>query len=189
MTEVFDVKDLTDRINKLKKSGDFTREFLECLAERHDLFSSIPNDLSISEIPESVMNSLRSGELPPKEDILLMDTELQTHLVIELIWMCGMQAISYYTEDEPEYLESILAMLDVSAGHYVGCYLISVFTLLMSKVPSMSLIETLTNNFDSSPEGLEKSQDIFLETAYSLFLRWTEDKGYYQTITSNFKEL
>lgn len=189
MTEVFDVKDLTDRINQIKKSGDFTREFLECLAERHDLFSSIPSDLNIPDVPASIMKSLHSGEVPTKEDILLMDTEIQTHLVIELIWLCGLQAVSYYTEDDPEFIESILAMLDVSDGHYLGCYLISAFTLLMCKVPSMSLIETITNNFDSSPEGLEKSQNIFLETAYSLYLRWIEDKGYYQSFTSNFKEL
>jgi hypothetical protein len=184
MPEIFDSENLTERINKIRKEGEdsteFTLEYLQCLMERHNLGFSIPTDFSDPDVPQIIFETLTSGELPTKEQILLMDSDTQNHLIIELIWLCGMYAIhNYSVEWGEDYLESILAMLDVDAGHFIGCYLISVFTLLMGTVPSISLVESLTNNFDCSPEILNKTQDIFLETAYSILLRWKEDQQHY----------
>jgi hypothetical protein len=185
----FDMTGLMDRINKIKKEGeestDFTLEFLQCLMERHDLASSIPEDFELDDVPDSILSTLRSGELPSKENLMIIEADTQNFIIFELIWLCGMNAISFYTEDieleegEPSIFDSILTMLSISPGHFVGCYLISVYTLLMCKVPSVDMMEIITDNFNSEPDRLMKNQDIFIEMAAAILLRWKEDKVYY----------
>lgn len=185
----FDMSGLNERINKIKEEGeessDFTREFIQCLMERHDLIHSLPDDFEVEDIPESIFDSLREGEIPTKEELLVIDNDNQNALIFELIWVCGMNAISFYTEDveveegEPTVFDSILSMLSLSPGHYVGCYLIAVYTLLMCRVPSVEMMEIITDDFNSDPDRLQKNQDIFVEMAAAVLLRWKEDKIYY----------
>lgn len=194
MTESsFDLSGLVDRINKIKKEGEetssFTLEFLECLLKRHDLSSALPENFQVEDIPQPIIESLRQGELPTAEQIVVIDNETQNSLICELIWLCGMYAISCYTTtdseekgESPNYFESVLAMLDVSAGHFIGCYLIAVFTLLMGKVPNVEIVALLTNDFDDNPERVIKSQEVFAELAAGILLRWKEDKMYYPPI-------
>jgi hypothetical protein len=190
MTELnFDMNGLMDRINRIKQEGeettDFTVEFLQCLMERHDLASSIPEDFELDDVPDSIFSTLRCGDIPSKEELILLESGVQNNLIFEMIWLCGMNAISYYTQDvevdegEVSVFESILTMLSVSPGHFVGCYLISVYTLLMCKVPSLEMMEIITDNFNSEPDRLNKNQDIFVEMAAAILLRWKEDKVYY----------
>lgn len=190
MTEInFDMRGLNDRINKIKEEGeestDFTIEFLQCLAERHDLMTSIPEEFEIEDVPDSIIDTLRSGGIPTKEEFLAVDVETQNSLIFEMIWLCGMNAISFYTqdveidEDGTTIFDSILSMLNVSPGHFVGCYLISVYTLLMCRVPSLEMMEIITDNFSSDPDRLQKNQDIFVEMAAAVLIRWKEDKVYY----------
>lgn len=190
MAEInFDMSGLNDRINKIKKEGeessDFTLEFIQCLMERHDLAHSIPDDFELENVPESIMNTLREGEMPTKEQIVLIATEDQNALIFEMIWLCGMNAISYYTEDleveegEPTVFDSILSMLSLSPGHFVGCYLIAVYTLLMCRVPSVEMMELITDDFNCDPDRLLKNQDFFVELSAAVLLRWKEDKIYY----------
>lgn len=186
-----DMSGLFDRINKIKNEGeeasDFTLEFLTCLMERHDLKYAIPDEFEIEDVPESIIDGLRNGELPTKEQIVLMSAQTQNNLLFDAVWVCGMNAVSYYTKDIPipegedNILDSILAMLHVSQAHAIGCYLISVFTLLLSKVPSLEMIEAITDNFDESPLKLQQMQDMFVELSAALLLRWREDKLYYFT--------
>lgn len=199
MTDSFDMSGLLDRINKIKKQGEqtseFTLEFLQCLLERHDLKYAIPPDFEVVDIPSIILDSLRQGELPSKEQLCLLDNEVQNNFLVEMIWVCGMNAIYYYTKDVPPdangetILDSLLVMLDVSQCHFVGCYLIAVMTLLMGNVPSIDIIESLTGNFNNSPEQIIKSQDMFLEFSKAIYSRWKEDKLNYEIFTQSFKEV
>lgn len=184
----FNLSGLSDRINKIKQEGEessmFTLEFLNCLLARHDLESALPDDFQIEDIPQTIIESLQQGKVPSKEEIILIDSDLQNSLICELVWLCGMYAVSCYTSDvtpaegEPTYFESVLSMLEVSAGHFIGCYIIAAFSLLMSKVPSIDLVEAITNNFDDSDEQIQKSQEFFVELAAGILLRWKEDQLY-----------
>lgn len=196
MSENFDTSGLAERISKIKKEGeettDFTIECLTCLMERHDLRYSIPDGFEVEDVPQVIFDTLRQGEIPSKEQVLLMDNNVQNSLIIELIWVCGMNAISYYTKEEDEnsdYFDAVLSMLDVGPGHFIGCYITAALTLLMCKVPTIELVEVMTNNFDNSEEQLMKNQDVLIELAASIFMRWKEDKVYYQTITNPFEEV
>lgn len=188
----FDMSGLNDRINKIKKEGeensDFIHEFLQCLMERHDLKFSIPDHCEMDNVPQELIENLKEGTLPSKERLILLDTETQNALLFDMLWMCGMHAIAFYTKDIPEalgyeqdneYFESVIAMLDVSPGHYIGCYIIAAYTLLMCKVPTIEMIEIITGNFESEQEQLQKSQDIFMELAAGVLTRWREDRIYY----------
>lgn len=188
MPDLFNAKSLEERINKIRKEGElateFTLEYLNCLLKRHDLEVSIPEDLVSEKVPSLIYDTLRQGELPSKEQIMLMDNDTQTNFVIELIWLCGLNAISFYTQETgEEFLDSILSMMDVSEGHAIGCYLICVLTLLQSCVPSIESIAYMTIEFDNSPENTSKMKDLFLELSYALLLRWKEDQIYYYTNT------
>ena len=195
----FDLSGLVDRINEIKKEGEetssFTLEFLECLLTRHDLKSALPENFQVEDIPQTIIESLRQGELPTHEQIVVIDNDDQNSLICELIWLCGMYSISCYTTNEsdekegkPTYFESVLAMLDVSAGHFIGCYLIAVLTLLLGKVPNIELAAILTNDFDDTPERVIKSQELFAELAAGILLRWKEDKMYYPPSTNPITE-
>jgi hypothetical protein len=186
MQELFNINILEERISKIRKEGelatDLTLEFLQCLLERHDLESSIPEDVNIDLFPSPIYETLRQGELPSKEQLLMMDNDTQINFILNLIWLCGMNAIAYYTEDSgTEFLDSLLAMLDVSVGHAIGCYIIAALALIQATVPSIEFVASLTNEFDDSPENYNKMQEYLLELAFSVLHRWREDKIYYQT--------
>ena len=164
---------LQSRINDIRKEGqesaDFTIEYIECLMRRHDLMESIPEDFELDDVSDSILDTLRKGEIPTKDQIILMDAQVQNYFIFELIWLCGMTAIAYYTSNENDEsgeetntFDIILSMLQVSPGHATACYLISVFTLLMSQLPSETMISNITNNFSDDVEQCQKNIWIIL---------------------------
>ena len=189
MDEKFDLSSLQSRINDIKKDGqesaDFTIEYLECLMERHDLGKSIPDEYELEGVPEAVFESLRKGEIPNKEEILLMDSDTQNFFLFEMVWVCGMTAVAYYTSDEekedgvPSTFEAILELVNISPGHWSACYLIAVLTLLMAKVPTEDMISLMTNNFSDDPEQIQINLDYFIEFASGLLCRHAEDFAYH----------
>jgi hypothetical protein len=190
MTEdPFNLKFLQSRINDIKEEGqesaDFTIEYIECLMNRHDLMESIPDDFELDDVPDSILDTLRKGEIPTKDQIILMDTQVQNYFIFELIWLCGMTAVAYYTSDEereeendPSTFDVILGMLQVSPGHATGCYLICVFTLLMGQIPSETMISNITNNFSDDFDQCQKNMDYFVELSSSVLTRYKEDRLY-----------
>jgi hypothetical protein len=190
--ETIDLKSLQSRINEIKKEGqesaDFTIEYIECLMKRHDLKDSIPDDYELEEVPDSVIDCLRKGEIPTKEQIILMDSDIQNYFLFEMIWLCGMTAISYYTSDEEledgenGTFDIILGMMNISSGHWTACYLICVLSLLMARVPSEDMISTFTNNFSDDEEQIQRNMNYFIEFAASVLFRYTEDKIYMKDV-------
>lgn len=186
--ETIDLKSLQARINDIKKEGqesaDFTLEFIDCLLQRHDLKDSIPDDYEILDIPDSILDCLRKGEVPSKEQIIMMDSDTQNYFLFELIWLCGMTAVSFYTsdeeveEDDMGTFEVILGMMHISPGHWTACYLIAVLSLLMAKVPSEDMISKITNDFSDDPDQCQRNMDYFVEFASSVLTRYNEDKIY-----------
>jgi hypothetical protein len=79
-------------------------------------------------------------------------------------------------------------MLEVSQSHFVGCYLIAALTLLMGNIPSIEMIETITDNFNDNPQHIAKSQEMFFEFIRAIHSRWKEDKLNYELFTQNFNE-
>lgn len=187
--EQLDLQSLQSRINEIKKEGeesaDFTIKYIECLIERHDLVHSIPDDYEIADVPDGIIETIRNGDVPTREQILVMDADEQNYLLFELIWLCGMNAIAWYTKDEEldegddSTFDIILAMVNVSQGHWTACYLICVMTLLMCQVPTEPMICSITNEYDDSPEQCKKNMDYFLEFASSVLSRHKEDKIYH----------
>lgn len=190
--EIIDLKSLQSRINEIKKEGqesaDFTIEYLECLMKRHDLKDSIPDDYELEDVPDSVIDCLRKGEIPTRDQIILMDSDTQNFVLFEMIWLCGMTAISFYTseeeleEGEDGTFDIILGMMHISSGHWTACYLICVLSLLMAKVPSEDMISSFTNNFSDDPEQCQKNMNYFIEFASSVLNRYNEDKIYMKDV-------
>jgi hypothetical protein len=186
--ETIDLKSLQSRINDIKKEGqesaDFTIEYIECLMKRHDLKDSVPDDYELDDVPDTIIDTLRRGEIPSKDQIILMDSDTQNFLLFELIWLCGMTAISFYTSDEeleegePGTFDVIFSMMQISSGHWTACYLICVLTLIMAKVPSEDMISSMTDDFLDTSEQCQKNMDYFIELASSVLTRYNEDKIY-----------
>lgn len=190
MTEEFDIKALQSRIAEVKKeseeSTEFTLTFLECLLKRHDLANIIHEDHEFDEAPEEVNIALRKGELPKKEDLAKMTTEAQDYLVKDCVYICGLGAICWYGENLPQYEEidpkpfdEIVNMPDISPGHHTASYIVAGLSLLFADIPSQQMVELLTNNFDSSPEQLEKNMEQFNEICIIILKRYHEDLEYY----------
>jgi hypothetical protein len=188
-----DLKSLQSRINEIKKEGeeitDFTYDFLECLMERHDLNECLPEDIELEDIPDHIIDTLRKGKIPTKEELILISPDIQNFMCFELIWICGMGAIASYGADEdgneeegiPSTFDTILAMRDVSSAHNIASYIIAVLALLMSQVPSEEMIESITNNFEDSDTQIQTNMDNFVEFASAIITRYREDKAYYGT--------
>lgn len=188
-----DLKSLQSRINEIKKEGeeitDFTYDFLECLMERHDLDECLPEDIELEDVPYHIIDILRKGKIPTKEELILISPDIQNFMCFELIWICGMGAIASYGADEdgneeegiPSTFDAILAMRDVSAAHNIASYIIAVLALLMSQIPSEDMIESITNNFDDSEAQIQTNMDNFVEFASAIITRYREDKAYYGT--------
>jgi hypothetical protein len=188
-----DLKSLQSRINEIKKEGeeitDFTYDFLECLMERHDLNECLPEDIELEDVPDHIIDTLRKGKIPTKEELILISPDIQNFMCFELIWICGMGAIASYGADEdgneeegiPSTFDTILAMRDVSSAHNIASYIIAVLALLMSQVPSEEMIESITNNFEDSDTQIQTNMDNFVEFASAIITRYREDKAYYGT--------
>lgn len=190
MEDKFDIKELQKRIAEVKQENQitakFTHQYLECLIKRHDLVNILHEDQEFDNVPESITDSLKKGEIPSEEQLSIMDTETQDYLLKDCVYMCGMGAIAWYCENLPEYegiepspFDEILSMPNISPGHHTASYIVSALTLLMADLPSQDLIESLTNNFDSSEEQLEKNLEFFNELCLSIVKRYIEDQEYY----------
>lgn len=187
--EQFDLKSLQTRINDIKKEGqetaNFTKEFIECLMIRHDLEYSVPEDFELEGVPESIFDKLRQGEVPSEEEITMMDSETQNSLLFELIWLCGMTAVGYYTRDEEleegelSTVQTIFEMSKESPGHMLAMYLISVLSLLMGQLPSQRMIETITNGYIDDDDQMQRNVDMFIEWGSAVLTRHQEDIVYF----------
>jgi hypothetical protein len=190
MENKFDIKALQNRIAEVKKeteeTSEFTQLFLKCLIERHDLTSILDADYNFEDIPDCVMESIRKGEVPSKDSISLMNSEIQDGFIKDCVWICGMGAIAWYCQNDVKYMQlsptpfdEIIQMPEISPGHHTGSYLIAAFTLLHANIPMQEFIEILTNNFDSSDEQLEKNMELYNELCIDIMRRYTEDLEYY----------
>lgn len=188
MEDKFDLKQLQNRITEVKeydkKLSKFTLEFLECLIRRHDLQNIIYEKQEFEDVPEEIVKLLLKGELPSQEQIALIDEETQDYLCKECVFICGMGAVAFYSQneensEEPTQFDYIMEMSEESPGHYVGMYLIAAFTLLFCHIPSFELIQSITKNFDSSEENLQNCLEIYSQLCLSVYSRYVEDKEYY----------
>jgi hypothetical protein len=202
--DAFDLKSLQSRIENIKEEGkettDFTYEYIECLMVRHDLKDCVPEDYELEDVPDIILEKICKGEIPSKEELLLMDNETQNYLLFELIYFCGMGAIAAYehsvsesseskkseedeldseNEEEFSFFESILEMRDISPAHYMGSYLAAALALLMCSIPSFPFIELLTSEFDESNDQMQQNLVTFSEIAASILTRHKEDKMYW----------
>jgi hypothetical protein len=191
MEDKFDIRSLQNRIKEITKESEesslFSHEFLKCLIERHSLSNIIHEDHEFEDVPDFITEKLVRGEVPTVDQIKLMDVDIQDYLLKDCIWICGMGAISWYSDNLDEYkdiqpslFEQFLEFPDISAGHYTASFIVTGLTLLMSDIPSQQLIETLTNNFDDSDEQLEKNVVIFNEICHSILRRYQEDLANYK---------
>lgn len=189
MIEELDFTKLNNMAAFLKEesetASEFTIEFIECLLKRYNLQTALFEGVEFEEVPEEIISIIQSGNVPTKEDLLPMDSDAQNALMMELVWFCGMQRISVYCEEEKieegdsSTFDKILVMRDVSPAHWIGSYLITSLTLLMSQLPSEDFIDALTNNFDGSQENLMRISNLFIETCGSIYYRYQEDSCFY----------
>jgi hypothetical protein len=189
MIESMDFKQLNKLTAQVKaqseSSSDFTISFLDCLMTRYNLQSCLMANIVLEEIPDDIIQILREGNIPTKEDLLPLDFETQQTLMMEMMWFAGMNKIVYYTAGEkvdaetPSTSECILAMRDVSNAHFYASYLFAGLTLLMNVVPSYEFVSALTNNFDNSLENLAFIMDRSCEVLSSLHERHTEDLDFF----------
>lgn len=196
MEEKFDIKELQKRITEVKEEtkmlNTFTREYLECLIERHDLPNFMEDDYEFEDIPEEIISIIKKGELPTEEQISELDEETQDIFIKECVFLCGISAVSWYCDMEEEIeeeeeddeedvsiFEIIMEMSNESIGHYTATYIIAALTLLFGKIPSFGLIECMTNNFSSDDEQIDKNMMMFNELCFSIICRYKEDKSYY----------
>ena len=182
--------ELQQRILQVKleeeQTVSFTRDFIECLLKRHDLKEMLSYDFDHEDIPDSIMEYIRKEEVPPKEELEVLDAEQQDFLLKDFIFMCGMGAIAYYSDHNPIYkdmdpkpFDSIIKMPDMSPGHHTASYIVAALALLLSDIPAQDMTEALTNNFESSEDQLEKNVLLFNELCVSILKRYMEDKAYY----------
>lgn len=184
MPEVFTNESLEVLIAGICREGDelsdVTLDFVQCLIKRHNLFDCNLEPLNDKNVSSVIRDALIQKISPTKEQINLMDKSTQIKFIIQLIWLCGLYSIEYYTKNqETESLDLVLAMMDVSDGHALGGYLFCVITLLHSRVPTVDFVAQLTNEFDDSYENIVTTQDYFKDLLYSLLCRWKEDQKYY----------
>lgn len=182
--------ELQKRILQVKleeeQTVSFTRDFIECLIKRHDLTEMLDYEFDHEDIPNSIIEYIRKEEVPPKEELEVLDAEQQDFLLKDFIFMCGMGAIAYYSDHNPIYkdmdpkpFDSILKMPDMSPGHHTASYIVAALALLLSDIPAQDMTESLTNKFDPSDEQIEKNVLLFNELCVSILKRYLEDKAYY----------
>lgn len=190
MEDKFDIKALQSRIAEVKReteeTTEFTIQFLQCLFTRHNLSNVLHEEHEFDDAPDEVNQALRKGELPEKKDLLKMTTEAQDYLIKDCVYMCGLGAICWYSENTQEYKEihpkpfdEIIKMSDISPGHHTASYIIAALSLLFADIPKQRTIELLTNEFDSSPEQLQENMEYYNELCLAILKRYREDLEYY----------
>lgn len=190
-SDKFDLKSLQSRIQELKQESEessyLTHNIIECLFLRHNLEGMISENQEFDSVPEEIIQKIKSGEIPSKEELAALGVETQDALIKQLIWICGMGTIAWHSENWNEEMkgldnpfEVIVSMCDVDEGHYAATYIIAAFTLLLGHIPSPHLIETLTNNYSCEQESLDSTIQIFNELCISIISRYNEDKEMYE---------
>ena len=188
--DAFDFKSLQSRIDTIKEEGkentDFTHEFIECLLDRHNLKECTPHEHELLDVPEVVMEKIIQGEVPTKEELLLMDLDTQNYLLFELIYFCGMGMIASFDyqeggdeSEETPIFDAILSMREISPSHYMASYITAAMTLLMGCMPSPAMIQLLTDNFSLDEEQLQQNFVTFSEIAASILVKYREECDYW----------
>lgn len=192
--DAFDFKSLQTRIDSIKEEGkentDFTYEFIECLMDRYNLKESTPKEHELEDVPDSILEKITQGELPSKEELLLMDPDAQNYLLFELIYFCGMGMIASFDyqnqeegeEEETPIFDAILAMRDFSPAHYLGSYITAAMTLLMGCIPSPAMIQLLTNDFSMDEEQMQQNFITFSEISASILVKYREECDFWTDI-------
>lgn len=201
MNDEINLSSLQSRINEIKKEGeestDFTLRYIECLMYRHALKECIPEDTEFDFVSDQIIDDIKNGKIPTKEELIIMSPDEQNQLIFELIWICGMGALAAYGADEDNLLidgedgeqlsvttfDVILNMRNQSMGHYSATYIIAALSLLMSQIPSKLIVESLTKNYDDSEEQIQYNMNIFIELASAVLDRYREDMAYYVDVT------
>ena len=192
-----DLSSLQSRINEIKKEGeectDFTLRYIECLMYRHSLPECIPSDVELDFVSDNILDQIKNGTVPTKEELIIMSPDEQNQLIFELIWFCGMGALVAYGADEDKLMvegeedneendvssfDVILAMRNESMAHYSATYIIAALSLLMAQIPSQALVLAITNNYEDSEENIQSNMNIFIELASAILDRHHEDMAY-----------
>lgn len=187
----FDINELQKRIQEVKKeeeeSTKFTLDFLECLIKRHDLSNMIDSEYQFEDVPDEIVSYIRNTEIPPRELIEKLSPEVQDYFIKDCVFICGMGAVSYYSDNNPIYqgmdpkpFDAIIDMPNISPGHHTSSYIVAALTLLFADIPAQDMLEILTGKFSSDNEQLEKNIEIFNELCVSILKRYNEDKLYYK---------
>jgi hypothetical protein len=191
MIDEFDFKKLNTMTAFLKAESESfsedTTRYIECLILRYDLVAAIPDELKIEEIPDEIIDTIRNGFIPTKEDLLPLDKNAQAYLITQLVWLCGMHRIIYYSslsaqDDHYSKAEDLIKMQESSGSHVFASYIYAALALLNCRIVSDEYIASLTNNFDNSEENILKLNRIFAELCESIYLRYHEDFQYYEFI-------
>ena len=188
-TENFDIDSLKNRIAELKKeteeSTQFTHDYIECLIKRHDLVEIIHPDHEFEDIPKELIEKIKGGVVPTKEEISELDIDTQDFFIKDLVWICGMGAIAWYSENDdnhkksdPKPFDEIIEMPNISPGHHSASYIIAALTLLMSGIPSQDMVAAMTDNFSDSEEQMEKNSFYYSDLCFSILRRYKEDVDY-----------
>jgi hypothetical protein len=198
MTENFDISALNQRIAEVKQESnectEFTHSFIECLLKRHDLSNMIQIDQDFEDVPSEMVEMIFNGKCPPKEEIFKLDIDTQDAFIKDLVWICGMGAVSWYCDNEEQYqkmdpkpFDEIIKMPTLSIGHHSSSFIIAALVLLTATIPNQVMVECMTNSFDSSDEQLEKNAIIYNDLCYCILKRYTEDLNYFK-INDGYKE-
>jgi hypothetical protein len=198
MTENFDISALNQRIAEVKQESDectqFTYDFIECLLKRHDLSNMIQIDQDFEDVPPEMVQLIFEGKRPSKEEISKLDIDTQDAFIKDLVWICGMGAVSWYCDNEEQYqkmdpkpFDEIIKMPTLSVGHHSASFIIAALVLLAATIPNQVMVECMTNNFDSSDEQLEKNAIIYNDLCYCILKRYTEDLNYFK-LNDGYKE-
>ena len=197
--EDFNISALNKRIAEAKKELNectrFTVDFLECLMKRHDLENMLQHDQEFENIPQEIIVKITKGQCPTFEEILPFDIDTQDNFIKDLVWICGMGAISWYCDNEEQYknmdpkpFDEIIKMPEMSPGHYSASFLIAAMTLLTASIPTQAFISQLTNDLDDSDEQIEKNTITYSDLCFSILKRFKEDLSYFKLNRGYYNE-
>lgn len=186
----FNISALNDRIAEVRKESDectrFTVDFIDCLIKRHDLGNMLQPDQVFEDIPQEMVEKMAKGQCLTFEELFPFDIDTQDNFIKDLVWICGMGAISWYCDNEEQYkdidpkpFDEIIKMPEMSVGHHSASFIIAALVLLTAAVPPQIIIEQLSNNFDSSQEQLEKNAIVYNDLCYCILKRFKEDLNYF----------
>jgi hypothetical protein len=157
--------------------------------DRHDLQHAIPDDYDFGDVPESIIQTLRSGDIPTEDEITIIDVDTQNFLCFELVFLCGLCAVVRYGGTDPVKTENgdsdsvwdvIWQMRSLSEHHYIATYIISALTLLMGQIPSQRLSTQMVSNLAEDDNQLQRNMDYFVELCSAILTRYLEDSEYYK---------